>query len=260
MKRFGMTGTVFLAQPLLSLLLIPALSGLAPQAAQEGMGRPAGRWEGTLTLPSSAALEFSLELWRNDQQWEGVISIPAQNLKRFPLASVELEGDSLSFALPGISGDPTFTGTLSDEGLKAAGALKQGGIEMPFQMQWKGEASPPEKPAALDAKAAEVFLGSWQGTLDTPAGSLRMRFHLKAGPDGKLTAALDSPDQRQTGLPVSRIEVDGRKLRLFMDYMDGVFEGELSEDGGRIEGAWKQRGAEFPLVLEPYSDSSGNGG
>lgn len=253
MHRLKMFGSVFLAQPLLTLLLVPAMSAFTPPMVEQETDRPAGRWEGSLTLPSSGKLDFSLELWRDDKQWQGVISIPAQNLDRYPLSTVEVKDEAFSFAMQGIPGDPVFSGTISGDGLRAEGTLKQGMAEMPFQMDWKGEVTPSAKTEALDAKAAEAFLGDWEGRLEIPSGKLRMRFHLQAGPEGKLKASLDSPDQGRSGLPVSKVEVEGRTLRLYLDYIRGVFEGELSEDGAQIEGTWKQNGAEFPLVLEPYS-------
>ena len=242
----------FLAQPLLALLLIAPISGAAPPQAQPAQQRPAGLWEGAVNLPSTS-LQFSLKLWQTGQGWGGAISIPAQNLSDFPLQAVQLTEQSLTFAMKGVPGDPVFKGELSADGSTIAGELSQSGMAFPFQAEWKGDAAPVEQPQSADAESARPFLGSWQGELEIQGQQLLIRFHIKQGPKGSVVATMDSLDQRQSGLPVSRIEVEESTLRLHLTYLNASFQGSLSEDGEQIVGAWKQGGGQFPLTVNAYS-------
>ena len=60
---------------------------------------------------------------------------------------------------------------------------------------------------------------------------------------------MDSPDQGAEGIPLGRIEGAGRKIRVEVPAVGGVYEGVIDADGGRIEGTWSQGGQTFPLTL-----------
>ncbi|MEE8587605.1 MAG: hypothetical protein V3T83_22435 [Acidobacteriota bacterium] len=252
LRIFNHLTHTFLAQPLLALLLIAPIAGAAPPQAQPAQHRPAGLWEGAVNLPTTS-LQFSLKLWQTGQGWGGAISIPAQNLSDFPLQSVQVTEQSLTFAMKGMPGDPVFKGEFSADGSTIQGELSQSGMTVPFQLEWKGDAVPVEKPESADAESAQPFLGSWQGELETPGQRILIRFHIKEGPKGSVVATMDSPDQGQSGLPVSRIEVDERTLRLHLSYLKASFQGSLSEDGEQIVGTWKQGGVQLPLTMKAYS-------
>ncbi len=97
-------------------------------------------------------------------------------------------------------------------------------------------------------------VGTWLGRLSVPGAELRMIFHIARGPDDRLTSTMDSPDQGAIGLPVTSTTLDGTTLRLTMPAIGGQFEGRLS--GDRLEGAWSQGGASFPLSLERTDERS----
>src|SRR3954468_17645341 len=74
-----------------ALLAAPPVAAQAPTAS--------GHWTGVLDTP---AQPFDLEIDlkpATPPAWIGTISIPAQNLKAFPL-SVEVQGTSVSFTMP----------------------------------------------------------------------------------------------------------------------------------------------------------------
>ncbi|HVS63779.1 MAG TPA: serine hydrolase [Thermoanaerobaculia bacterium] len=108
---------------MLALLLVPAAF-----AADQDL---AGHWNGTVELPGQE-LEFDVDLRSGSDGWSGDISIPAQGLRDVPLAGIEVEGDSVRFAIPGIPGEPTFEGTLAGDVVE--GDLSQGGATFPFSM------------------------------------------------------------------------------------------------------------------------------
>jgi len=48
-----------------------------------------------------------------------------------------VEGSKISFMMADVPGDPTFTGTLSEDGKTIAGPFTQSGAEMEFQLTRK---------------------------------------------------------------------------------------------------------------------------
>lgn len=97
--------------------------------------------------------------------------------------------------------------------------------------------------------------GTWMGRLKVPTGELRIVFHIAVGPDGALTAKLDSPDQGATGIPVDEVTFVNGHLHLGLSAIAGSFEGDQKADDGPIDGKWTQGGSSFPLVLEATKDA-----
>ena len=95
---------------------IAALLLLAvPFLAHAQSASPAGRWEGSVELPGQK-LEVFVSLAAGGGAWSGTIDIPAQGAKALPLTAIRDEGSSVTFAISGIPGDPTFSGVLSPDG------------------------------------------------------------------------------------------------------------------------------------------------
>jgi uncharacterized protein len=115
----------------LSLGLLLVLSGItSPSAAQEQQ-RFAGLWGGAIQLPTGA-LEVQVTLTPLDGGWQGTIDIPAQGARGLALAGVRAWGDSITFAIAGVPGDPTFAGELREE--RITGTFQQGGQGFPFHL------------------------------------------------------------------------------------------------------------------------------
>ncbi len=115
-----------------------------------GQTNPAGHWEGAISVPGTE-LGIIVELKQEASALSGTISIPAQGLKGFVLASVKLEGQRLSFEMPNIPGTPTFTGTISADGNSVEGTMSQAGGSVPFKLRRFSEA----EVAEAAKKAAE---------------------------------------------------------------------------------------------------------
>jgi len=92
--------------------------------------------------------------------------------------------------------------------------------------------------------------GIWQGTLKLSGMELRIVFTISRTPDNTLTATYDVPEQNATDVPVDKITVSDKDVRLEIIPIDGVYNGKLSEDGTKIDGNWIQSGMTLPLVLE----------
>ena len=92
---------------LVALLLTTAGQGIA--AAQSTTG-PAGHWEGSVEVPGQA-LAIVVDLApKEGQPWVGAISIPAQNLKGFPLSDITVAGNAVGFAHEGCARRPALQG------------------------------------------------------------------------------------------------------------------------------------------------------
>lgn len=115
-----------LVRPLVSLLLVLAGTGLA-----QGDASPAGTWDGAIEIPGSP-LGVTVTLVADPTGWQGTIDIPAQGAAGLPLADIAVWGSDVTFAIAGVSGEPTFVGTLSGDTLQ--GAFSQGGQSFPFSL------------------------------------------------------------------------------------------------------------------------------
>jgi len=118
----------------LCLLFLGALP--SPGDAQE-TPTPAGHWEGAILVPGSE-IEIDVDFMVDEEGvWSADISIPAQMAQDFPLADVKVEGKTVSFRMADVQGDPTFTGTLSEDGKTITGPFTQSGGEFEFTLTRK---------------------------------------------------------------------------------------------------------------------------
>ena len=81
----------------------PALLAQAPTSF-------AGHWTGSIKLPAQE-LAFDVDLTAGDSGYTGEISIPAQNAHDLPLAGIAVSGDSITFVMPNVPGNPTLSST-----------------------------------------------------------------------------------------------------------------------------------------------------
>lgn len=87
--------------------------------------------------------------------------------------------------------------------------------------------------------------------LRTGATQLRIVFRFKRNPDGTWTGTVDSPDQGARGIPISEIRLEGRRVFVKVESVQGEFEGTLAESGREITGEWRQGGTTLALTLRP---------
>jgi len=87
--------------------------------------------------------------------------------------------------------------------------------------------------------------GVWDGRLETK-GKPRITLRVRSGPRGTL-AWCDSPDRSGLDLPVFAIRRDGRRVVFEMQL--SRFEGQLDEDGERIDACFLRAETKTPIVL-----------
>ncbi len=105
-----------------------------------------------------------------------------------------------------------------------------------------------QAPAAVPASALE---GTWEGTLTSGNGKIRIHFHFAQTSEGRLSAKMDSPDQHAFGVPVSSVTFDGTKLTATVASAGGKLEGRVQGDGRTIAGKWTQAAVSQELTLRP---------
>lgn len=120
--------------------LVLARFGVAAHA-QAGQSSPsaAATWAGVISLPG-VALDVTVVLRQDGatRAWSGTIDIPAQKAKALPLGGIHVDGAAVAFAITGVGGNPTFTGTMGADGATMTGAFTQGPVSAPFQLRRTG--------------------------------------------------------------------------------------------------------------------------
>ncbi len=114
----------------LLFLLFVAVVVTAPAIAQRSVD---GHWKGAIEVPGQS-LQIDVDLVTSGESISGDISIPAQGLRDLALTDLFVQGTALRFKIPGIPGDPTFDGALSDDGTRITGTFRQSGSEFPFEL------------------------------------------------------------------------------------------------------------------------------
>jgi len=228
------------------ILLLFLASGFLPAFAQND---PVGHWEGALSAPGTE-MSIIVELKQEANTLSGTISIPAQGLKGFALGNVKLQGQQLSFEMPNVPGNPTFTGTLSADGNSLEGTMSQGGGTVPFKLRRFSEAEAVEAAKKAVEEAAKKPESVWEGTLNAGPNSLRLIVRVFKKDDGSLTGKLDSPDQGASDIVIPSVTLTDTKFSFELPAINGAFEGTLNQQKNEAAGEWSQMGNSFPLTLK----------
>lgn len=87
---------------------------------------------------------------------------------------------------------------------------------------------------------AQDLAGTWQCTLKTPAGEMRVAIKVTRGADERLTGQILNIDQGTSGPPISLISVQDTTVKFAVDAIGSRFEGTFSKDGNSIVGTLVQ--------------------
>jgi uncharacterized protein (TIGR03435 family) len=99
------------------------------------------------------------------------------------------------------------------------------------------------------AAFAQDLGGTWQGTLSTPNGQIRIVLRVTRAADGSFAGQLFSIDQGAQPRTMSAISLDGRVVRWKVDALSATYEGTLTSDGNAMNGAVTQIAAPQTLNL-----------
>lgn len=109
--------------------------------------------------------------------------------------------------------------------------------------------------AFAQTPTSQTLAGDWSGTLIAGGSSLPLVLHLTVEPDGKLSAALDSPAQAAYGLAGSNAQLSGSNFSFDVPSVHGTYTGTVSADRKTISGTWSQ-GKPLPLVLKQTASAA----
>lgn len=106
-----------------------------------------------------------------------------------------------------------------------------------------------EAPAMETESETSGLVGQWKG--DLVAGSRKIPFALNVASSetGGLKATLDSPTEGVYGIPVETVSVDGSSVTFSLPAVGAAYEATIDASTATMDGTWKQRGAELPLVM-----------
>ena len=111
----------------------------------------------------------------------------------------------------------------------------------------------PAKEAAVAPipEASRSLIGRWEGKIQVDrTTSLRIVIRVTAGPDGRLRAVADSPDQGGKDIPVSAMTLEDGVWSWTIPVAGARFEGKATGGEDVYEGTFLQNGIKMPLVLE----------
>jgi hypothetical protein len=227
---------------------------LAQEPAAEGAS-PEGFWGGAVAVPTDE-LPVGLEIEAAvDGSWSGTIDLPVLGIRYMTLDDVTVDGTAVLIRLTEIPGQPTFNGSVSEDGKGIAGNFVQGTQIFPFSLERMPRPEGFGDLGALYAdyekpgRPGEGLAGTWRGLLDI--GPIRLRILLKvaAADDGSLTASVEGVDRKQT-VPASSVTLgEDRAVVVDLASVGTRFTGTLNEDGSEISGEWKERGAPLPITF-----------
>lgn len=223
------------------------LVGGGAAAAQSTAGGPAGtgHWEGALSVQGKdVRLDVDL-VARSTDKWEGAAGFPEMNAKGLVLSGIAVKGETVTFGIKGVPGDPKFNGTLSKDSKTLSGDFTQGPVTGTFTLAWKGEAKLEAPPK--NAPLTKDFEGAWEGSLDVNGVTLRLNLKL-TNLDGGATGTMISIDQGGAEIPLSSIVQTDAHLKFTVPGVGGSYEGDLKD--GQITGTWTQGPGSLPLNLK----------
>lgn len=94
-----------------------------------------------------------------------------------------------------------------------------------------------------------TWTGDWYGTLDVGVAKLRLIFHVASGPDGSLTATMDSPDEGASDLPLDSVITQSDSLQFIIRKGKVSYTGVYRSEQQLIEGTFVQGLINLPLTL-----------
>jgi hypothetical protein len=227
-----------------TLTTLAAALTLAAAGAAQAQTPAAGRWEGAISAPGRE-ISVIVDLKGDGGKWQGTVALPGEKLKGLPLANIAVAGAGVTFSMPG-PGEPTFKGTVAQDGKTMSGDFTQGGNTIAFALTRTGDAQIAPLPTSSPITADLV--GTWAGTLQIKDITLRLRVEFSTAADGTGTGTMVSIDQANATVPVAAVIQKGAAVQFFAPSIGGSFEGTLKD--GELSGTWTQGPGALPLAFQ----------
>jgi len=205
-----------------------------------------GHWEGTVNLPNFQ-LPLAIDIARGEPgHFVGTLTNDAESIAGLPLKTVTLDGRSVQFVIASGSGSQEYNGVLMSDGRTISGSFNVNGLSAPIDFTRTGDAKIDRPSSAPIAKALE---GTWNGSLDVGAKSMRVVVTLANHADGTSTGTVVNLDGGSVSIPISRIAQQGSDVTLEIKAVSGSYVGSMSADGTELAGTWKENSFSGPMKL-----------
>jgi CubicO group peptidase (beta-lactamase class C family) len=111
-------------------------------------------------------------------------------------------------------------------------------------------ASPAKAAAAADSKAS--LAGHWKGSIASPGQAIAFEVDLREAAGGALSGDISIPVQNAFDLALGDVTATASRLRFRIAGVPGdpAFDGAIAADGARVEGSFKQGGADLSFQME----------
>jgi hypothetical protein len=211
---------------------------------------PDGYWKGDLTSGNRTVPMIIGLTQAEDGSWSGTFEMPQSGIREHPLQDVKIDGSKVSFVVPEIAGDPSFSGTFSADVTAMSGEFSQAGrtVRVSFART--------EPPEPVQGDPLEGFrdpgapgmgpAGEWRAVLESGPQRLRLVMTITKDED-ELQASLLSLEQSDRPFEFDDIVVEEGNYYFGITQLGAAFDGRLNRDGSEFQGTWNQGGLALPL-------------
>jgi RNA polymerase sigma factor (sigma-70 family) len=199
-----------------------------------------GIWEGTIPIAPGVKLRFVAAVSHDSRGLlTAMLSSPDQNPD-----GIGAPADTVSFSagvltLRDNTDGAAFTGRLAADGATIDGTFAQSGKKLPLVLARRDH--PSSDGITVSDEDAAILSGTWQGRLGAGTQSIQIDLTVSRRPSGRLTAAIDSPDQGSSKMPAVLQFAKG-VLQCQVGLVDGTYQGTLGPDNTSFTGTWTQYG------------------
>ena len=101
----------------------------------------------------------------------------------------------------------------------------------------------------LAAQTSQDLTGSWQGTLPSGNGTMRIVLKISKADGGGWKGMLFNPDRYMPGIGVQSVTLQGSAFKFSVATLNASYEGTVNPDGSSIQGTFTIQGNSPPLNL-----------
>lgn len=201
-----------------------------------------GDWHGVINTPTGGlTIVLTIEDHGDGELSASLESVDQAPGVKFPLSSISLEGDTLTWSSSQIGA--SYTGVWNEDKQQWVGTFKQG-ASLPLSLM-PGLPDPNPIVDGLD--------GRWEGTIDRNGVPLRLIINIHTTEDQGTLATLDSPDQAANGIPVSDLKHEDDTVSFTIKLAQAQYIGTLT-GGTTITGTWTAPGLDEQEIIFTRND------
>jgi hypothetical protein len=203
--------------------------------------------EGTLNA-GPEKLRVVFRIIETNGAYQAVFDSVDQGVTGLPVPKVSAGGNSFSAHIPAIGG--SYEAVLNPAGSELSGTWKQFNSSFPLNLKRTDmpDAVPVMTVDQYAPRADSDLQGAWTGELKVQGVTLRIDLRISEPAPGSFRAVMDSPDQGARNVPITSLTYNKPAIRLTMESINGVFEGNLQSQD-EFSGTWTQLRRKYPLAF-----------